>query len=127
MNQPTIASLFAEAAKRLRTEFEFIRATNPHPGEKGGEAEAVLRRFLNDHLPHRFRATSGIVIDTENSLSKQTDVIVYDALSSPVYRASETTQIVPAQATAAVIEVKSSLSKEELTDAYAKIASVKSL
>jgi hypothetical protein len=79
------------------------------PGGKGLEVEEVLRKFLNAHLPRRYSACSGVMIDVENHMSKQTDVMVYDALSSPEYRASEQLQIVPADAVASVIEVKSCL------------------
>lgn len=127
MADTTIAGLFTEAAKRLRADFEYVRITNPHQGEKGEEVESVLKTFLNAHLPQRFRAGSGIVIDFENNLSRQMDVIVYDALTSPIYRAAEKTQIIPAHTVAAVIEVKTSLNKGELEDAYKKIASCKQL
>jgi hypothetical protein len=123
----TVAQLFNDAAKKLRAEFEFIRKTNPHPGEKGDEAENVVRDFLNHHLPQRFRATSGIIIDTANSLSPQTDVIVYDALVSPVYRYSEEMLMLPLDMVAAVIEVKSRLNKQEIEDGYKKIAACKRL
>ncbi len=101
--------------------------TNPHPGEKGSELEDVLRQFLNQHLPQRFRSASGVLIDAANNRSKQTDVIVYDALSSPIYRASERLQILPAHTAAAVIEVKSSLNSATLRDGYEKIRSCKQL
>jgi len=123
----TVAQLFNDAAKKLRAEFEFIRSTNPHPGEKGAEAENVVRDFLNHHLPQRFRATSGIIIDKANSLSPQTDVIIYDALTSPVYRYSEEMLMLPLDTVAAVIEVKSRLNKQEIEDGYKKIAACKRL
>lgn len=127
METPTISELFTKASHQLRAKFEFIRSSNPHPGGKGTEVEDILKEFLNSHMPKRFLATSGIIIDNENNSSKQTDVIVYDALSSPVYRFSETTQIIPADTVAAVIEVKTCLNKKELEDAYKKIASCKGL
>ena len=105
MNEQTVPQLFEAAGRQLHAEFVHIMETNPHSGEKGSELEDVLRRFLNQHIPQRYRATSGILIDTENRRSRQTDVIVYDALSSPVYRASERLQILPAHTAAAVIEV----------------------
>src|SRR5215469_70517 len=123
----TISQLFADAAKKLVSDFAYIRNSNPHAGDRGEEAEEVLKTFLNNHIPPRFRAVSGVVIDRENSLSKQTDVIVYDALSSPVYRYGEKTQILPVDTIAAVMEVKSRLTKDELKDGYQKIASVKAL
>ena len=123
----TVAQLFTEAARKLRAEFEYIRSTNPHSGEKGSEAEGVLRDFLNHHLPQRFRAASGIIIDTANSLTPQTDVIVYDALTSPIYRYSEKVLILPLDTVAAVVEVKSRLNKKEIEDGYEKIAACKRL
>lgn len=127
MTELTVPQLFEAAGRQLKQDFERIRETNPHSGEKGSELEDVLRRFLNQHLPQRFRATSGILIDSENNRSRQTDVIIYDALSSPVYRASERLQILPAHTTAAVIEVKSTLNEASLRDGYKKIHSCKSL
>jgi hypothetical protein len=86
-----------------------------------------VRDFLNHHLPQRFRATSGIIIDKANSLSPQTDVIIYDALTSPVYRYSEEMLMLPLDVVAAVIEVKSKLNKQDLEDGYKKIAACKRL
>lgn len=123
----TISKLFSDAAKYMRAEFEFIRKSNPHPGEKGQEIENVLIEFLNIHLPKRFRAASGYLIDNDNNLSNQTDIIIYDAIASPVYRSSSKTQIVPADNVAIVIEVKTRLNKKELKDAFKNISSSKKL
>lgn len=127
MEKYTISGLLTEAAKKLRSDFEYIRSSNPNPSDKGEEAEEILRQFLNHHLPQRFRAAEGIIIDNANQISKQTDVIVYDALASPIYRYSEKTLILPVDTVAAVIEVKSRLNKSDLEDAYKKVMSCKSL
>lgn len=127
MDKPTVAGLFTDAAKLLRAQFEYTRSSQPHAGSKGQAVEGILKDFLNAHLPRRFHATTGIVIDYDNSLSRQTDVIVYDALSSPIYQASEVSQIIPADSVAAAIQVKTSLDKETLREAYVNIASVKGL
>ena len=96
MKKPTISKLLTDAAKRLRSEFEYIRNSNPSSGEKGAETEIILREFLNAHMPKRFHAGSGFIIDNENKISRQTDVIIYDSLSSPLLRADEKTQIITA-------------------------------
>ncbi len=127
MSNITIPGLLSDAAKLLHDEFEFIRKSNPHSGDKGEEVENILKEFLNTHLPQRFRSCSGIIIDNENNISRQIDVIIYDALSSPVYRYSTKTQIIPFDTVVAVIEVKSCLNKTEIEDAYTKIASCKGL
>jgi hypothetical protein len=82
----TIAGLISSAAKKLRDDFEYIRETNSHSGEKGGETEEKVRGFLNGHIPKRFQATAGFVIDVDNQMSDHQDVIIYDAQSTPVYR-----------------------------------------
>jgi len=126
-NQYSASDLFMQAARRLKSDFDYFRETNPHSATKGSEAEKVLREFLSNHLPQRFRAATGILIDTKNSLSKQTDVIIYDALSSSVYRFSEDAMILPVDTVGSVIEVKSRLTSDELLDGYEKIASAKAL
>src|SRR5262249_32557239 len=62
-----------------------------------------------------------------DQVSRQTDVIVYDAMNSPVYRTGSRVEILPRDNVAAVIEVKSKLNKHELKDAALKIAGVKSI
>lgn len=124
---PTIDSLFRSAAKTMKQSFERVRESVPHYGSSGREAEIILTKFLNEHLPRRFAATAGIVIDEANVVSKQQDVLVYDAENSPIYLAGEETLILPVDSVASVIEVKSMLTKDELEDAVGKIASVKKL
>jgi len=122
-----IQELISETGKHLRQEFEHIKNSNPHFAERGAEAEIILLDFLNQHLPKRFAAGSGLIVDHKNNISSQTDVIVYDAENCPVYRKGERVLILPCDNVASVIEVKSSLDKSQLEDASKKIASVKKL
>jgi hypothetical protein len=126
MEQPTRKSIFDMAAMQLRQDFESLKAI-PHAGARGGEAEGLLKRFLLDHIPRRFDVGSGFIIDPRDSVSRQTDVIIYDALNCPAYRASPTAGIYPANNVAAVVEVKSNLTGQRLTDAFDNIESVKRL
>jgi len=123
----TIAGLISQAAKKLRDDFQQVRDTISHSGEKGGETEEKVREFLNGHLPKRFHATKGFVIDADNQMSDHQDVIIYDQQSSPVYRYDGANQIVSADAVAAIMEVKSVLNKSQLQEAYDKIEEVKRL
>ncbi|HEV2491540.1 MAG TPA: DUF6602 domain-containing protein [Terriglobia bacterium] len=123
----TIAGLISQAAKKLRDDFEHIRNTISHSGEKGGETEDKVREFLNGHIPKRFHATKGFVIDADNQMSDHQDVIIYDEQSSPVYKYDGANQIVSADAVAAVMEVKAVLNKSQLEEAFAKIEEVKRL
>src|SRR5579864_6953688 len=127
MTQVTRKEIFAQAAKKLRSDFEELSSTILHSGVKGGEAEDLVRRFLQGHLPKRFDVGGGFIIDPHNGMSKQTDVIVYDALNCPVYRAAEKAAIIPSDNVAAVVEVKSRLDKEKMRDAFDNARSVKGL
>ena len=86
-----------------------------------------MRAFLNGHLPKRFSAGAGFIIDQKDNISKQTDVVIYDAMNCPVYRASEEAAIFPADNVAAVVEVKSRLDKEKFEEAAENISVAKSL
>jgi hypothetical protein len=111
--------ILESAANHLRSEFEEIKKNNPHSGESGAEAEIILSKFLKDHLPRRFEIGSGFVLGPGGSLSRQTDLIIFDALDSPVYRRGPRVQIIPRDCVAAVIEVKSKLNKDPIRSAAA--------
>jgi hypothetical protein len=123
----TVSELLTAAGAQLRSSFEYHRSTAFHEGEKGAEVEVILRTFLDDHLPRRFASSSAHMIDADNARSKQCDVVIYDSLSSPIYRTSSESIVLPVDHVAAVIEVKTSLNKAELADAYEKVASCKRL
>lgn len=122
-----LKSLLVDAGRELRASFEFSRSTSTHSGVQGSEVEDVLIDFLNNRLPKRFNCSSGFVADFEGSYSKQCDIVIYDALNSPVYKPSKKGMIVLSDNAAGVIEVKSSLNKTELQKAAKNIASVKKL
>src|SRR5712692_4130277 len=89
--------ILESAASHLRSEFEEIKQNNTHAGESGAEAELILKKFLKDHLPRRFDIESGYVIGPGGTLSRQTDLIIFDALDSPIYRRGPRVQIIPSR------------------------------
>jgi hypothetical protein len=122
-----LKDLIQSAGKQLRQDFEEIQSNNPHAAESGAEAELILKAFLKARLPRRFDIESGLVVNTDGTISSQTDLIIFDALNSPVYRQGPKVHILPRDNVAVVIEVKSKLNKDQLKDAAKKIASVKRL
>jgi len=119
-------SILVQAARKLRADFQALSPI-PHHQLRGQEAEKLIRDFLNKHLPKRFSAGAGFILDPKDVISKQTDVVIYDALNCPVYYASEDAAIFPSDNVAAVVEVKSTLNKQELADAWEKIQHTKAL
>jgi len=126
VSEITRQNIFAQASRKLRQDFEEL-STIPHNALKGAEAEKLVRTFLKQHLPRRFDVGSGFIIDFFDNVSKQTDVIVYDALNCPVYRASEDAAIFPSDNVALVVEVKSKLDKQGLVSAFENISKTKKL
>lgn len=127
VNKITVESLFSDAGKKLQQDFDSLRKSVPHSGLKGTGLERTLIEFLNNKIPQRFEATSGIIIDSKDRVSTQTDIVIYDASSSPVYYQNEEVRILPIETVASVIEVKTCLDKKELADSFKKIASCKEL
>jgi hypothetical protein len=78
-------------------------------------------------LPKRFDVGAGFIIDRLDNVSKQTDVIIYDALNCPVYRASQDAGVFPSDNVAATVEVKSCLDKDQLFAAFENILATKRL
>jgi len=111
----------------MRAAFEDSRNNVPHRGEAGGEGEQIIQRFLLQHLPRRYSATNGFVIDRDDKVSGHTDIIVYDAYNCPVYRTSERGMILPNDNVASVIEVKFQLTTTTLDAAIDKLHELRNL
>ncbi|WP_395280192.1 DUF6602 domain-containing protein [Enterobacter cloacae] len=97
-----------------------------HNGDKGENREEFLMDFLKTHLPKRYGVTKGEVITKEGLRSHAIDIIIYDAVNYPVLYAGKTS-ILPVEGVYGIIEVKSTLSKNEFDDAAEKITSFKKL
>lgn len=97
-----------------------------HRGEEGRHIEALVRDFLNKHLPSDIRAISGFILRPSTKIgeddlsrvatvvdehSRQLDIIVYDFAAFPVYERFEEFAIVPPEGVIAVISVKKTLYK----------------
>jgi hypothetical protein len=97
-----------------------------HAGDRGGNREHILREFLRDHLPSRYGVTKGEIMTRAGSHTHSADVIIYDAVHTPVLY-SEETAVLPIEGVYGIIEVKSTLSKGEFRDAAGKIDAFKRL
>ena len=60
----------------MRHQFEVTRAKCEHSGNKGANAETILRNFLREYLPRRYGIGHGEIIDTQGRRSAQTDIVI---------------------------------------------------
>jgi hypothetical protein len=93
--------------------------------DRGTGREEALRRFLRDHLPKRYGVDSGFVVNSHGMQSNQTDIVIYDALSCPVFsmETDKTRNAFPIEGIYGTIGVKSTLTpkafKEEIANSIA--------
>lgn len=114
-------------AKKLVTEYETTTEKINHMGLRGGAREDLLKDVIRQLIPERFRVGSGIIVDLNETQSKQQDLFIFDAFNSPVFLKTESESIIPVESVYATVEVKSTLTKETLQQSIDNIRSVKEL
>lgn len=107
---------------------ETRKATNfQHTGIRGDERSAALISFLQHHLPASLGVGKGEAIDFHDRRSGQLDIVVYDkSASAPVFSGHDNL-LIPCEALYAVIEVKTTLTQDELNRAYSAAANIRKL
>ena len=141
-----IREFFAIEADTLLQRYKVIETLLPHAktrgaahrGEEGRYIEALVRTFLNKHLPGNLKAISGFILcpATKTDIqdvarvngfpdrhSSQLDIIVYDVGDYPMYERFEEFGIVPPEGVLGVISIKKTLFDQ---DVKAEIAALKS-
>lgn len=112
---------------RLQAEINTFNKLIGHAGEQGRENELSLVRLLSSLLPQRYGLGSGLVIDSEGSESKQTDILVFDSTDEPSVLAQTNQVLFPVENVLACIEVKTTVDTKEIRDIGKKNKSIRSL
>ena len=114
--------------ERLVDEFKDAKAGTT-PSTVGSAAEQPVRDQLEQALHRGIGVGEGCVIDSYGGTSRQQDVILYERDICPVFSINNTSQTTyyPCEGVIAVGEIKSSLDRDSLEDAFDKVASVKRL
>lgn len=123
--KPNFDNLFESAAAEFLAAFKRSRDA-VRPDEIGEVREQQLREFLKEWLPHSCGVTHGYLINTRREISRQIDAILYNSVSCPKFLLNKNTdlRLVPADDTYGTIEVKSTLTPNDFSDALEKAQSV---
>jgi hypothetical protein len=107
----TLADLMENAARELSVGIEASRAAFGHNLTKGEAVEAAVRDFFRKYYPQSIGVAHGQVVDAKGAMSKQLDVILYDAARTPIlYTDRENEQrLIPVEGVIAAVEVKTKL------------------
>lgn len=114
-------------AHRLQVEADFFNRLIMHNGEVGTQNEASLAQMLRRMLPPTVGVGSGIVFDSEGRRSKQSDVVVYDQATQPSLLAQTTQMLFPVETVLLVVEVKTTVTTDEIDDVAMKVDSLRQL
>lgn len=124
-----LQKLFQGALERLRVEAEFFSRLTDHGPELGRLNETHLVNLLRAYLPPKIGVGTGFISCGGRSprQSPQCDIILYDALNNaPLYK-SEAWSIFPIEMVYGVIEVKTTLRKARLREAFAGCAKIRAM
>ncbi len=121
------STFIRHVAQRLVQEFEFSAGAGT-PGLVGAAKEHPARIQLEKLMPEGIAVGSGIIVDSYGGISKQQDIVIYERVC-PVFTHNGTAEATyfPVEGVISAGEVKSTLSKHALEDAFAKSQSVKKL
>jgi len=110
--------LFDTRIDELRTSFQNTHVID-HGGVKGALRELFVKKLLSGLLHSDFEVGSGICVDRMGGQSPQCDVVIYDrSIVPPLFLEGQ--PFIPIDSVSDIIEVKSSLTNEEITDCIQK-------
>ena len=120
-------SLFTASAAKLKAQLDEARAALDHRPLKGNVNEQALADWLKPLLPGAIDVCTGEIIDSNGGRSKQVDVVLYDAATTPRFLSRNDISVLPVEPVYAVIEVKTFLNKNEIEAAFENMKAVKAL
>jgi hypothetical protein len=101
----------------LRARLDAVRAAISHAGEKGRALEADVQKLIRSFLPAEYGLSTGFIVsrtpDGNVEISKQLDIIIYDALRAAPLMTIGTSDVFPIEAVYAYVEVKASLTQSK--------------
>ncbi|HMR89127.1 MAG TPA: hypothetical protein PKD51_13280 [Saprospiraceae bacterium] len=99
-------------AQELEQKSKRITEIINHPGTIGSYREDLLKNVLSKYLPKKFSISSGFI----EGCPRQIDIIIYDSHNYiPLFRENNIV-VVKIESVRAIIEVKSKLTKDKLTE-----------
>lgn len=127
-SQFTVPTYLGHLGEELISAYE-LGALASTPGTKGTSREVAVRKKLEQVLPEGIGVGSGFVIDSHGGISRQTDIVLFEANICPVFRLNESEDVAfyPCEGVFAVGEVKSHIRIKEVEDIVRKTRDVRKL
>lgn len=97
-----------------------------HNLEDGKYREYLVKNVLSKIVPSKYSITNGFIIDSDNKISDEMDIIIYDKNYVPPFF-EETYTVVPIEAVISIIQVKTTLNSQTLKDSIDNLNSIDQL
>lgn len=118
---------WAGALTRVNAEVHTFSRLIQHNGQMGSENESIFGRLLERLLPRRYGLGTGMVIDSFDTYSRQTDLVIYDRADLPTLFAQSTELIYAVEAVTAAIEVKTRLGHGDIASIGRNLSQLRAL
>ena len=127
MAEWSLARLLSALHDDIEHKLETVRKTLQHPTVKGDGTERVWLELFETYLPKRYQAEKAHVIDSNDNISEQIDVVIFDRQYTPFIFKYQGGTIIPAEAVYAVFESKQTIDAGIIKYAQQKVQSVRAL
>lgn len=114
-------------AKRLTLESRQMAGLVEHRGERGRANETSFSDMFGKLLPPSVRVGTGEVIDSVGGVSPQMDTLILSSTMHPILFAQTEEMLFPVESVLLAVEVKTTLTVEEVRDVGAKVKKYKEL
>lgn len=96
-----------------------------HNLEGGLGVERAMRSLLENFLPARYGVAKGKIVNNAGDMSRHCDAIIYDRLDCPrIFIDGNENQVLPVEGVYAVLEIKTTLTKHTVTEAFDNLRAV---
>ncbi len=118
-SSPNLTSLFESWSNEFSSQINRVFALigGRHHYELGSHREILFRNFLRNYLPNHWEVSTGFIIGN-GKVSKQQDVIIWDSSSHMPFLREGEFVIVPKESVMAMIEVKTTIDRKEIKNAF---------
>ncbi len=98
-----------------------------HNGLRGTCREEDLINVIRDCIPECYGMKAGQIFSSDDRISKQIDVVIFDTVFSNYFKKDSSAYLFPCESVYGSIEVKTVLNKESFEEAIENIKSVREL
>jgi hypothetical protein len=118
---------YRKVQEKVMVQRDIICSLLKDPRIIGDYYEAIIRDSVREVVPSSFAVARGVVLAPDGRASKECDIIIYSTAEyGPLFTSGDIVVVSP-EAVRCVIQVKGTISHDNMTDAMASLALVDSL